>query len=82
MSDQGPERVHTTDAVLRKAEDIVRNLAAQLAPTSDEGDECIYCIAVGDALDEPDRHAADCPWRQAKEWVAAQPAPRDGQSRG
>jgi hypothetical protein len=63
------------------AEQIVRALAAAESPDCDSipPTSCVLCRAdefppQSGSLNEPTGHAADCPWRLAREWVAAQPA--------
>ena len=52
-------------------ERIVRALAAKDAPRSKVDDlQCGLCEEYIAPLEE---HAADCPWRLAVEWVAANP---------
>lgn len=61
------------------AEDIVRALAAQDNPIVEGYDTCIFCeakLGSGWANDECDaEHSPECPYRQAMEWIAANPAP-------
>jgi hypothetical protein len=69
------------------AEEIVRALAALGDVSVDDRDyspagACGLCDTYdhvpGDSyaheLDDPARHAVDCPWRLAREWVASRPA--------
>lgn len=52
------------------AEDIVRALAAQPAPEDRDYGNCLLCnMPQYDAGHEP-----TCPWRMAREWVAAERA--------
>jgi hypothetical protein len=58
-------------------EAVVRTLAAEGAPLDTEWDNCKLCGAqFGHDDDGADvqRHAPDCPWRRAREWVAVNPA--------
>jgi hypothetical protein len=58
-------------------EQIVRLLAADLAPEDDDqlGNQvCALCDAYAQVGDELAWHKPDCPWRLAREWVAAHPA--------
>jgi hypothetical protein len=63
------------------AEQIVRALAAEDAPTGfEEGPPksswCLFCSSIDDGIQLfPDAHAPTCPWRQASEWVEANPSP-------
>ncbi len=59
------------------AEQIVRALAAVDPGPDAQG--CRFCegwVGRGYAWHPPTPHDADCPWRLAVEWVAAQDAPR------
>lgn len=58
------------------AKQIVRALAAEMAPIDSEYDRCGLCGQKFDheeSMDGPaaKRHQPSCPWRQAREWVAA-----------
>jgi hypothetical protein len=59
-------------------EQIVRALAVADAPVEAEFGQCMLCPAEFRTRDEgykdPARHKPDCPWRLAREWVAANPA--------
>lgn len=59
------------------AELIVRALAAADAPVEAEFGMCMLCPMEFRTLDErykdPSAHEPDCPWRLAREWVAANP---------
>jgi hypothetical protein len=62
------------------AEQIVRAAAAKKAPVDGEFFYCHWCKAdwgLGsndyEAHNDPRLHDEDCPWRLAREWVAAHP---------
>lgn len=59
------------------AEEIVLALAKREPPTDTEWDNCKLCwVDFGRRTgreDDPANHEPDCPWRLAREWVAAHP---------
>lgn len=62
------------------AKQIVRALATERAPIDTEYDRCHLCgqqfdheESMDGGADAVERHQPTCPWRQAREWVAAHP---------
>jgi hypothetical protein len=69
-------KVNADAQVVPGPERIVRALAARNYPTDDSGyDVCGLCEASDhDGQFGPLIHEPDCPWRLAREWVAANPS--------
>jgi hypothetical protein len=54
------------------SEQIVRMLAEEDPPIGPDL-WCLFCRADVGRLDPPQSHEQTCPWRLAREWVAANP---------